>query len=700
MTGSVNGSCESQRPALEAPRVGAMNERGVRRGLAAAAVGALAMSGLTMTLTAAPSYAAESGDVRLISQRGGVASTRPDGAGSFTPGIRLTAARLDTSATVVFEVNPDPHATDATPGWTGVGMTDTSDPGFVHADWDGTLGGDSLVGTRVSLRASATVGGEAPTYSTVNDVLVSGPTSPAEAARITTFSGGYFVQPYADSGRTKSLLGVSGETSATDGAVALTPWRNGATAFGGRVDAAVEPGDIKIQSQTPVPGSESIYADGGAFRGVLALAAFEAQDGDSVAVRATRDSDEVAAATLHPQQISAFGSGATRATSAGTHVDLVVTDTGSYPVAGAEVRRLDGTLVGYTDGAGIVEVLQENDSSQTYYVNTTDADAYQGGTDLSVEVSVPAYTAAPSGLRAVLADGPVFDDSEYAAGDIALQVVDQEGKPFPGAREVSYALYPSAGPAAARTSAFTNAAGRLVVPFDPADPDGHYTLERQGPDGIRRSYFVAGDTTLGLDPAQAAATSGGAVAITGQLSVGEWPLAGRSVALTFRQGTELVPGTGADAGILAGGKRRLAASVASRADGTFVATVDDPSEVGRPTETTGTLRAAALGATDTATVAFGSGKGTLQLRLKGTSKGGAADRLVAKGGPTLQGERVKVLTRAGRKWKPVKTVTLGRTGSLTLTVKDKNGAAKTAYRVQLLASDRARPSTSNTVTLA
>lgn len=680
-----------------------MNERGVRRGLATAAVGALAMTGLTMTgltMTAAPSYAAESGDVRLLSQRGGIASTRPDGGSVFTPAIRVTAARLDTSGVVTFEANADPHAVASTPGWIEVGTTDTSNADFVFADWDGTLGGQSMVGTRVSLRAGSSVGGEAPTYSTVNDVLVSGPTSPAEAARISTFSGGYFVQPYADSGRTQSLLGVSGETSATDGTVALTPWRNGAAAFGGRVDAAVAPADIKVQSQTPAPDSESVYADGGSFRGVLGLAAFEAQDGDSVAVRATRDSDEVAAATLHAQQIDSLTSGQTRPGAAGTSVDLVVTDTGSYPVAGAEVRRMDGALVGYTDGAGIVEVLQDNDTSQTYYVNTTDADGYDAAVDTSVEVSVPAYTPAASGLRAVLTDGDVFDDSEYAAGDIALQVVDQAGEPYAGAREVSYALYPTAGPKPSRTSAFTDASGRLVVPFDPAGQDGHYTLESDGPDGVRRSFFVAGDTTLGLAPAQAAATSGGAVAITGQLSVGEWPLAGRSVALTFRQGTELVPGTGADAGILAGGKRRLAATVASRADGSFVATVDDPSEVGRPTETTGTLRAAALGATDTATVAFGSGKGTLQLRLKGTSKGGAADRLVAKGGPTLQGERVKVLARAGRKWKPVKTVRLGRTGGLTLTVKDKNGAAKTAYRVQLLASDRTRPSTSNTVTLA
>jgi hypothetical protein len=662
-------------------------------------VGALAITGLT--LIAPPAQAVESSAVRLISQRSGVASTKPDGGGSAIGGIRLTAARLDPTAEVTFAVNPDPKAGDASSGWVTVGEADMANPDFGTYDWSGELNGTSLAGSRVALRAASVVGSAAPTYSTVNDVLVAGPTSPAESVRIESFNGGYFVQPYADAGRTQSLVAVSGHTSATDGTVALTPWRTGAAAYGGRVDAAVSPDDLKVESAAG-PGGESVYTEGGEFQAALPLAAFDAQAGDSIAVRAERDSDEVAAAQLLDQEIGAISVESMMTTTTGTVVELVVTDTGSFPVAGAEVRRSDdGAVLGYTDGAGIVRTVQPNNSSATYYVNTTDADAFQDGTDFATDtVNAPAYAAEAVGVRARLADGRAFDDDEYAAGDVALQVVDQEGKPFPGVRDLTYTLYRTGSAEPAATTVTTDASGRAVVPFDTAGADGHWTMDYAGVGDVRRTTFVAGDATLALTPGAGAAASGGTIAYAGRLAVGEWPLTGRAIGLAYARGTELVPGAGADAGLGAG--RATSGSTTTAADGGFAVTVVDPAESGRPTEGGGRLTATAAAAKETASAgaAFGTGKGTVRLKLAGSSKGAAADRLVVTGPAAVAGEKVRLLAKVGKKWKGVATARLGKKGDVTVTVKDRNGRARTTYVVRLLASARTATSTSKTAKLS
>lgn len=65
-----------------------MSERTVRRGLAASAVAALAISGLAF---AAPPAHADGEDVVLVSQRSGRISLAPDGTDWPTQGVRLTA---------------------------------------------------------------------------------------------------------------------------------------------------------------------------------------------------------------------------------------------------------------------------------------------------------------------------------------------------------------------------------------------------------------------------------------------------------------------------------------------------------------------------------------------------------------------------------------------------------------------------------
>ena len=83
------------------------------KGLAASAVGALAVTGLSIGLPASPASAVGP-DVVLLSQFNATndASLRVEGA------ITLAAMKLNPAATVTFEFNTNPNAGDATPGWT------------------------------------------------------------------------------------------------------------------------------------------------------------------------------------------------------------------------------------------------------------------------------------------------------------------------------------------------------------------------------------------------------------------------------------------------------------------------------------------------------------------------------------------------------------------------------------------------------
>jgi hypothetical protein len=667
-----------------------MNQAGLRRGLATSAVGALAISGLAV---AAPSaQAVTSADVRLISQQGKVVSTRPDGS-FFDEETRLVAERSDDSVGIEFEVNADPQAADDDADWVRLDGSTTTRGRYVAVDWSPSREDVELLGTKVAIRAVATDGVTAPAYSTLRDVTVTPTHDEGHGVHTTDFTGGYFQQPYASSGRTASLVGVAGTTSATDGTVALEEWRPTSASFQGLSNATVRPSDVKSFTATDI-----IVTDGGEFDAALPLAVFDAEAGEEVALRAVRDSDEVAIGTLHEQTIVGIRADSTP-TADGSTVDLVVQAGDSGIIAGAEVRRADGTLVGYTDGAGVVTTSQPNESEQTYYVNTTDGDEYDDAVDFAVTVESDPFVATPTELRPVLADGPVFDDQEYAAGDVALQVVDQDGRPVRAALDIAYRFYPHDAARPAATLATTDAAGRIVVPFDPAATDGPWRLEATPTPELpvyRSSTFVSGDAALTLTPGGGQAASGGEITYTGRLSVGGRPLAGRTIELTYTRGTELVPGTGADAGIVVDGSRQLTATATTGADGTFTVRVDDPSEKGAPTEKGGRLTATARAAAETATATaqFGTRKGSVRLKLRGTSKGAAADRLVVVGTVASAGERVKVLVKTGKRWRSVTKAKLDRRGRLALTVKDRNGRQASSYVARLLSSNRVEGSSS------
>ncbi|UMG93758.1 hypothetical protein [Nocardioides sp. TF02-7] len=252
------------------------------------------------------------------------------------------------------------------------------------------------------------------------------------------------------------------------------------------------------------------YYPGGEFSVAYDITGYDAAaEGNDLAVRGLRGTDSVSVVTdVFEMQVERILTESVEVTSKGTWVTATVRDTvGDYFIAGAEVRRLsDGSLVGYTDGRGRVRALQPNETTESYYVNTTDTDAYEPGVDRIVEVTTPAYVPVATDAEAVLADGDVFDDDEYRKGDIAIQLLDQEGTPLRQAGvPISYALHRAGTPRPELTDAETDARGRVVVPFDPKGEDGRYRLVHAfgGPDGEAvTTTFVAGDARLRLTPAR------------------------------------------------------------------------------------------------------------------------------------------------------------------------------------------------------
>ncbi|SFC51434.1 hypothetical protein SAMN04487968_107129 [Nocardioides terrae] len=689
-----------------------MQRQSLMRGLAVSAVAALAVTGLATT---AHAETASPVSPTLISQFSGKASVRYDGAFlSNTMSVRLTA-RVDPSATAVFEYNVDPDASDEADGWAVVdGAVLTPDAGgYVTGSWSAA----ALAGRTVAVRVAATlgVGEEAVTsYATRRDVKVTGQSSPTNSVLLTTSAQGYFPQPYVSAGHTATLAAVLGTTSASDGDVALSWWRASDGTFQGRTDAAVSPTAFKASfdpgdlPSLPSPTGSSV--PGGFFSGALDISAFDAQDGPDgaiLAIAARRDSDDVLPVTLHEQTIShisfdAFGD----PTPDGTPAILSVSDENGAPVAGAQVRRLpDNALVGYTDGAGHVSALQPAASTVTYYANAADDATFDAPDDVKTTTgATPAYAPEATSTVARLADGSAFDSDEYAAGDVALQIVDQKGAPYASASQVSYSLYRTGSTPTAPVTATADATGRVVIPVNAAMA-GSYTLDYTTPNEARvdhrlRTTFTVGDSVLTLAAGVASAPSGGRMTYVGSLSVGGKPMPGRTIDLSYARGHELAPGRLADAGI--GAARALTGTTTTNALGQFSVTVQDQAEAGNPSES-GRLTAVSSNAHESAPAGtqFGPGRTTVVVGLGGAGRGARADR-VKVAAPVAVAGKVVVLFRKvhGHRWVRVAAHKLNRRGVAKLTVADHNGTARTRYRAVLRGGVTVKRSTSDVLELS
>jgi hypothetical protein len=676
----------------------------ITRGLATSAVTALTATGLAMATTPAAHAAAP--EVELLSQFTGIASLAFDNNSSTA---RLTAQVDDPAAAVTFQVNPDPEAGAADAGWREIGAASQVVGTIAFRDWDGhDASGRSWTGERVALRVTA-ANADGASYAVRGDVEVTGGLGD-DGVSLTTFSARYFTQPYADSGHVATTVRVAGVTSASSGTVALSSWRSSDGAFTGRTVAEVEPVSSKL------PGD---YDDvvSGRFDAGLELTPAEVEAG-TVTLAAERGSDDVLPVSLVPQTIGSITAYPSEYVPTGQpgQVTVVVSDPEGNPVLGAEVRRLsDGVVVGYTDRDGVVRATQPGGSTEEYYANATDADGFaaEDGDVQSGPVTTDSYEPVASYVDTVLGDGPVFDVDEYAAGDLAALVYDNQGRPVGAGESVSYKVYPSdeEAPADYRT-ALTNADGIAVLDFDATGASGSHTVasvltSQAGTTEPQLRTFTTGEATMLLSPkaSPVVTDAGGQVDYFGRLLVEGEPLAGRVVDLTYTRGTEAVPGDAADAGIVAPEGLALDATRTTNGNGSFRVTVDDLDETPQASEFDGMLSAvtgttettetssvtgnAGAGA-DSGTVFGSAGPGTAEIRLRGVGNGRAADRLRVTGPTTLAGETVEAFrVNARGKRVLVTTRTLNRFGDKpSIRVADGNGRRTTTYVVRLVGSDR------------
>ena len=661
------------------------------------------MTGLTCALPTAAGAAGPGVTFVSLYNQGNDASVRYDGSDGA---ISLVAQRLDPAATIAFEYNANPAAGDASPGWTAIAGAPTVIEDLVSLRWTPDA---AQLGQQVAVRAVSTAP-SGTTYSTRHGVVIARAewgTESVSAVRSFFSSGnlGYFQQPYADSGRTATRAALHGFSSANSGTVQVGWWDPATQSFRGKVDAVVRPVELKVSPGNYVPGGGDYAAD-------LDISAFGAAPGDAIAVGAELDTDEVNLTQLSAQTITNLTANAPDvAAGQPTPVTIAVYDGGGGAIAGAEVRRLpDSSLVGYTDGDGQVHDTGIDGALVDYYVNTTDVNAYEAGTDVTAPTG--AYTVTPASIDPVLLDGRVFDDDEYAAGDVAIKVTDNFRLAVPGA-DVEYRVYPTGTtPPAVYQTASSDAQGLVRIAFAPQGPDGSYTLDYRIPASSDQSItFTAGDAGLTLTPTAGVAAPGGQVQLTGALTIGGLPLSNRRVAAAYTRGVELVPGTTADAVLADGAARVLAMTSTTDPLGVVTYVVDDPDEKPQGAETGGTLGLATqppagggvsltgnAAETATATTTFGTKKGKAKVKLKGSSTG-AKDKLVVKGPDSVRGERVTLFRVVGGKLKKVTTKKLGRKGDTVLKVQDANGDAPTTYVVKLLSSERVKGSKSKKLTL-
>jgi hypothetical protein len=605
---------------------------GIKRGLATAAVSALAVTGLPF-LSGVAQAAPMTGqigadDIDLVNpDQGDDASVKNDGQNTT---VRLEAVAGADVSSVTFQYN-----TNNPDAWIDIATVTRNDDGSFSHEWAPT----ALVGATVDIRAvsinSTTANPDA--FDQSDDVTIYGPGAAQQSVNITDGSAlGVFRQPYTspdnnagagndDDDVNNNNVILQGTTSDDDenSDVNLSWWNNGAFVNGGT-------GDVEVADE----------ATSGTWRGVLDISGYDFTGSpDQILTKAALDTTDTEGFTLYSQTITTVSAEPANSNSpGGVAQDVVVTvlDQNNNPIAGAEVREQDGTLVGYTDENGQVETTQGS-GTQYYYANATDSDPYEPslGDKKSNDVTVTPYTPEQTTLTASSRDGAAFDfdenntlsdDTEPADSDIKVQVTDQNGEEFDSnGQDLQYywVLTPFDGtvagggttqriPAGTATwEASENGTGEYQIAFPQGYEAGTYELfagleEQASGDGdIPSSKLLtvkAGEAEIEYDensPEQAEA--GGEEAVDGQLVLEDGTgLANRKIELTYQSDPGANPNDDAtpDAGFVQSddsvGATRV---VTTGADGSFSVTVRDADEDPQQSELGGNIDARTIPAT-------------------------------------------------------------------------------------------------------
>ncbi|MQW75766.1 hypothetical protein GHK92_07765 [Nocardioides sp. dk4132] len=587
-----------------------MNSSGIKRGLAATAVSALAIAGLPLLASSASADTINDQvtALELVSQSSGEASVKNDGTDS-TIRLQAVAPASITSVTFQYKIGAD---------WQDIAtVSSRNDDGAFSQEWAPT---GAIIGANVDLRVIGTPTGGTQQADDVTGLTITPAGGAVATVNLAAGSAlGVFQSPY---GAGHNVI-VNGTTSLASGAVAL---KTGDAI----TDAAASATPATV---TPVRGATT-----GSFRGVLDISAdytYGATDQLLVGATVTGGSDHVEAYTLYKQAITTV-----TATASSTKVEeggeatvtVTVVDQNGAPIAGARVTSsADATAVETTDAAGQA-TFDQGPSTAYYYADATNTAGYSAGAgdQKSADITVSEYVAAPATLSATSTDGAAFDRDEYAAGDLSVQVKDQEGanRAVPG-QSLNYfwtvtpfdaTAAPVRVPATGTSTQASSTAGRFDVTLPTGTPSGTYTLNAAlGADALGNGAIAAaevlsvkvGQASVVLTPAREQNVAAGGIATaTGKVALEDGTvLANRSVDVTYAQGT-----TGSDsakdAGIVPATGTGLVASrtFTTGADGTFEVKISDPAETPQRTELGGSLDAAApalgVAATQVANVAI------------------------------------------------------------------------------------------------
>jgi len=559
-----------------------MISSGHKRGLATAAISAMAITGLPFFAGTANADSLNTqvgaSNVDLVTFDGNTAtntiSTKNDGQNTT---FRLEAAGGSNVAQVKFQ-----YSIGANPTRTTIATVGRNDDGAFSTEWTAAgLAGANLTIYAVGLAADGTTVVDTDSDTAAVD-------NAADTVNITDGDAmGVFQAPY--SGHTGNFVGVAG-TASSNAPVDLEWYGDGST---WTADGTATP------SGANHAWSRTMDITGYAF-GTTDQLLVSADNGAS---------DDTEAFTLYKQQVTTVTATPDRTTvPAGTPANITITvaDQNGKPIAGAEVRTAAGTLVGYTDGNGQVATTQNGGAANNtyYYANATDSDPYEPelGDKKSDVVAIAQYNAAPTSLAANSADGAAFDADEYdPASDITVQVKDQQSNNYDTTgQSLNYywVFTPADGGAAVRTPASgttpqpAEAGGKFVVgpPSNSFTGDGTYDLygalgqDAGGNGAIASSKLLtvsSGQAEIVFDQTQPQQGQiGGEITINGTLRLwaGGPGLPNRPIHVTNAGGNAMFnQDTGPDA-----------ATYDTKTDGAgkFSATLDDPNADTTPEDDT------------------------------------------------------------------------------------------------------------------
>lgn len=574
-----------------------MISSGMKRGLAATAVSALAMTGV-------PFMAGTANAVPLADQAGAadaVVLHAPDGIASVkNDGVNQTVHLVANGGSDVIQVRFE-YSSDAGVTWNTISTVSRTNGAF-SAEWTPPAAIYNLATVQVRAVALGSTATEIGTPDASPVTVAPG----AEAIDIANAAGsavGVFAQPYDDADTNSDVAGdqaagdlgaVSGTTSdlSNDPDITVTSPSGAGAAQTEDYAEEVAAGDTVRDWSSKVDFAG--YDWGTASDADQALVIAELGLGGDDAEAVTLYEQTITTVTATAASTSVQGAGTTSAT-------VTVLDQNGKPVAGAQVVQEGGPTL-YTNSRGQATFTGLTGSAagttHAFYVNTTDNNAYENGVDFRRTVTVTSYTAAATTATASSADGAAFDFDENDGDDIQVTVKDQNGAPMAG-QTVSYyweidpfaagvdnVRVPAAGP---DSTATTGADGKANIAFPGGQPAGTYTLNYyvnqdgtpgQGAGDLSGTDLVvkAGNADIEwADGAEAQAAEGTTATFDAKLVLEDGTaLAGRNVAITWnRTGNSVVA---AQAAQPAGTTRTsdTTATATTGADGSFGVALTDP----------------------------------------------------------------------------------------------------------------------------